>query len=194
MKREIVFILPLLLFLSCSPKQLTWIDSNIGDYTVSIPEDYLIKTSDVEIILTHNIKHKHADECDYISRSINYYLTDLNWILINYNKNLSTIISEYYPSLKEYLLDDSHFILIEGFIDEVNINGILGYRITSEWDGCGEVKFFLINDNKVLLVKREHSELRTTSPIKVEWSKLPGIIQIEEEEMLFNIMLNSIQK
>jgi hypothetical protein len=147
--------------------------------------------------LTHSIDYEHSDACDFIgNKPALEKLTDFNVNFEILNKSFrETIIekeSDYFVT--EYLEDDK-FKTNPGFIDEITIGSLQGYKITMGVEGCGEYRYYFPLDSKnTLIVSRAFiTEFKPIITDYQEYLKLPGIIPPEREEKLFNLILSTFK-
>ena len=147
--------------------------------------------------MTHSIPLEHPDPCDFRGDAPPLStLTDFEVSIEVVSQSLREAIianeSDYLVS--KFLIDDK--LQIEpGFIDEVSVGSLQGYRITSGVEGCGEYTYYLpFTSRKVLIVKRSFiPEFKPIIANYEEYLKVPGIIPPDREEELFNSILSTFR-
>lgn len=167
-------------------------------YELKYPEN-LITVSEVgdTIVMTHSVPLEHNDPCDFRGDAPPLRtLTDFEVSIEVASKNLrETIIGNESDYLVSKFLLDNTLKVEPGFIDEINIGSLTGYRITSGVEGCGEYGYYFpVSSNKTLIVIRSFiTELKPITPGHEEYLTVPGVISPEEEEGLFNQILSTFR-
>ena len=149
------------------------------------------------IVMTHAITLEHPDPCDFKGDAPPLKtLTDFEVSIEVVSLNLrETVIANESDFLVSRFLVDDKLSIAPGFIDEVSIGSLTGYRITSGVEGCGEYTYYFpLAPRNVLIVKRSFiTELQPIIANYQEYLKLPGVISPDEEEKLFNGILSTFQ-
>ncbi len=167
-------------------------------YELRYPKETItISEMGARATMIHSIPFEHPDPCDFRGDAAPLTtLTDFEVSLEVVSQSLREAIvaneSDYLVS--EFLVDDR--LRIEpGFIDEVSVGSLQGYRITSGVEGCGEYTYYFpLTARKVLIVKR--SFIPEFNPIIInyeEYLRLPGIIPPDREEELSNSILSTFR-
>lgn len=167
-------------------------------YELKYPEN-LITVSEVDytIVMTHSIPLEHNDPCDFRGDAPPLTtLTDFEVSIQVANKSLREAIigSESDYVVSDFLLDNE--LKVEpGFIDEINIGSLAGYRITSGVEGCGQYAYYFpVSSNKTLISIRSFiTELKPIIADHEKYLGVPGVISPEEEERLFNQILSTFR-
>lgn len=167
-------------------------------FEIRYPADVLkISKEGEKVILTHSIPFEHVNPCDFVGDApLLKELTDFRVALETISKSFKETIkaNESYSIILNYLINDT--LRIEpGFIDDVRIGPLKGYRITAGAEGCGiYTYYFPLDSNNTLKVQRSFiPELKPVITDYKDYLKLPGIIPPDEEEKMFNQILSSFK-
>jgi len=171
----------------------TYTNSEYG-FEFRYPDALTISKEKDKITIIHSIPFVHTDPCDFKGGAPQLQkLTDFNvGVEVVDNDIINTIIkgqSEYF--VLNYVKNNK-IEIVKDFIDEVDIGGLKGYKITSGVEGCGEYTYyFIISPQKTLLLKRPFITELINEP--QQYLKLSGIIKPEEEVKLFNQIISTFK-
>jgi hypothetical protein len=151
------------------------------------PNKISIKREGEVLKLSHSIAYKHPDPCDFKGGAPEKtILTDLDASF--------TIVDQ---SVKDYVVQSANY---DGWWDYVSANpfeigSLKGYKVMAGVEGCGEDIYYLsISPNKTLVIKR--ALITVFNPIIAnyqEYLNLPGIINPNEADVIFNRLLGSLE-
>ncbi len=166
-------------------------------FELKYPADIIaVSSKDNEVLMTHSINYKHPDPCDFKGNGPDLNkIVDFNVSLEIINKNLKEVLKEKASNyLSPNFLNDGKLDVSPGFIDEVGIGSLSGYRIFGGFEGCGEYIYFLSAGDRSLFIKRGLVP-ELTGPIdnRETYLKLPGIILPESEEGIFNQIFSTFK-
>jgi len=152
------------------------------------------------IDMVHSVPFEHDDPCDFkgdaspleklIDFKITIYVIERNLI-----EAMCSAPYDYEVDCSSYIIDNE-VKPDPGYVDEIAINSLHGYRITTGVEGCGRYEYyFSLNPEVTLVIWRsfiaEFNPAATT--LAEEYLKIPGIITPEKEEELFNQMLSTFK-
>jgi hypothetical protein len=162
-------------------------------FDISVPDQISILEDADGITLFHTVRHEHPNPCDFRGTGeLLEELTDFEVRIEVVNQGLFDAVGEkeYESFASEYVVENE-FVISPGFIDEVDIGFLHGYRITMGVEGCGAyMYYFPFNPEKTLYVKRSYiTEFMSFISNYQDYLALPGIIPPTEEEDLFNEIL-----
>jgi hypothetical protein len=151
------------------------------------PDKVSVKREGEVLKLSHSIAYRHPDPCDFRGGAPEKtILTDLDASF--------TIVNQ---SVKDYVVQSANY---DGWWDYVSSNpfelgSLKGYRAMVGVEGCGEDYYYLsISPNKTLVIKR--ALITVFNPIIAnyqEYLDLPGIIDPNEADLIFNRLLGSLE-
>jgi len=175
----------------------TYMNEKCG-YEVKYPENTIAVSEEGErLVMTHSILLEHPDPCDFRGGAPPLQtLTDFEVNIEVSGRNLSeTVTANESDYLVSNFLLDNRLRIEPGFIDEVNIGSLQGYRVTKGVEGCGEYTYYFpLTPKNTLFVKRSFiTELKPIIPGYEEYLRLPGVISPDEEERLFNQILSTFR-
>lgn len=148
------------------------------------------------ITLNHAVHYPHQNPCDFSGESIE--LENITDFLVE--------IKVFSQSLEEVLIDtqDSSFVkenisqgalqISPGFIDEIKIGNLSGYRITQGVEGCGKYDYYFSENGQIIHIVR--SFIPEFDPIHInsqEYLNIKGIIPPEQEAQIFNQIIFSLE-
>jgi uncharacterized protein YfaS (alpha-2-macroglobulin family) len=154
--------------------------------------------ADESLVLQHSIPHHHEDPCDFKGDGIPLEnLMDFHVSVKAFPHNIhNTVTNIFGEHLSEYFLEENQLQVQPGFIESVEIGENRGFRVISGIEGCGEyVYLFPINGRNTLVLKRAFITelLDSASPFSEEYLELPGIISPDQEEEMFQNILESLR-
>ena len=165
-------------------------------FEISVPDHISILEDADGITLFHAVPHEHPNPCDFRGTGeLLEELTDFEVRIELVEQDLFGAVSEkeYESFASEYVVDNE-LVSSPGFIDEVDIGLLHGYRITMGVEGCGAYKFYFpFNPEKTLYVKRSYiTEFMPFITNYEDYLALPGIIPPAEEEEFFIKILSGM--
>ena len=113
-------------------------------FEVKYPKDIItVSRDDKKIVMIHSIPFKHLDPCDFKGgASPLKELTDFDISIEVVDKNLrEAVIAKEGSYLVSNFLLDHKLKITPNFIDEISIDSLKGYRITSGIEGCGKYTY-----------------------------------------------------
>ncbi len=147
--------------------------------------------------LIHTIPYKHydfgnmRDDAPMLDE-----FTDFNVIIEVVNKNLKETVFETAGNyVKSNFFKNNKFIIKPGFIDEISIGLLKGYRITSGCGGSGIYEYYFVLNLKstLFITRRMIPEVTSICGNYKEYLDLPGVISHDTEEILFNKIIASFK-
>ncbi len=149
------------------------------------PNMISIKREGEVLKLGHSIAYKHPDPCDFKGDAPEKtILTDFDASFTVVNQNLKEYVeSSDYPGW-DYVS-----------ANPIEIGRFKGYEITPSVEGCGlDIYYLSISPNKTLVINR--ALITVFHPIIAnyqEYLNLPGIINPNEADLIFNRLLGSLE-
>jgi len=152
------------------------------------------------IDMVHSVPLEHDDLCDgrgdappleeLVDFEITIYVPQIDLIHAMCNAPY-----DYDVDCSDYVIDNK-VITIPGYVDEAIIGSLKGYRKTVGAEGCGMYEYYFPLSQEVTLViwRSFRPELNPRiSTLAEEYLEIPGIINPEEEEEIFNQMFSSFK-
>lgn len=149
------------------------------------PNKISIKREGEVLNLSHSIAYRYRDPCDFKGgEPEKTILTDFDASFTVVNQNLKKYVeSSDFP--------DWDYVSSNPF----EIGSLKGYKVMVGVEGCGEDIYYLsISPNKTLVIKR--ALITVFNPIIAnyqEYLNLPGIINPNEADAIFNRLLMSLE-
>lgn len=169
------------------------------DFKIQVPDSIEVIESTESTTLKHSILYEHDNPC-FFSECETPILNELTDFLVSikiYNRNLqeTALINENDYVISNFLCAKDGFEQERGFIEEVSIGSLNGFRISESIEGCGEYRYYfpIDSNNTLFITRRLISELTGIFPGKEEYLALPEIIPPENEESLFNQIISSLE-
>lgn len=164
-------------------------------FELKYPGNLTIKDGMKGIIISHSVPYRQLDPCDF--RDGTHVLNDVvdfNATLQIFNEDIGATVKANY-TFPDDIMKDGKFKLSPGFIDTYSAGDLNGYRVNIGVEGCGiNTYYFPLNSLNTLVVSQPFSPERTQligGPEKV--LSLPGIINPEDEEKIFNQILSTFK-
>ena len=149
------------------------------------------------VSLTHSVVYRHPHPCDFRGDSLPLdKITDFNVSLEVFNANLKETVK---ANEGDYLMGEffqgATLSTSPGFIDELGVGSLRGYRVTSGAEGCGRFHYYFpLSTNKTLFVSRSFiPEFKPILSNYQEYLNVPGTIVPSQEEDFFKNILSSFR-
>ncbi len=176
----------------------TYTNSNLG-ISFSYPKILKASTTPNLVSIHHEVPFTHHDYCDFKSEldvTIDT-LTDFHVTFHVVNKNLIDTMKAESPYIPEENFVNNEVIPSPGFIDKINITGLVGFQIFEGAEGCGRTVYYIkMSDKKTLVITNDFITVFSGS-IDVENKNkaeaVPGVINGEKAEEIFNSILETLK-
>ncbi len=180
---------------------IEWETTTLGNeaFTLKYPTTpFTSETSTNKLTLTHNVAYQHADVCDAKGDAAPLDdLTDFDVSFESYDKNLADTVTALEPTgfADENLSEDkSEFVAQDGFIEQVTIGKLDGWRVISGAEGCGEYRYYFpIAGNKTLVVRRAFvPEFSDINANQKEALAVEGALSPAQADAAFDAILKAV--
>ncbi|MDQ6985874.1 MAG: hypothetical protein Q9M91_00270 [Candidatus Dojkabacteria bacterium] len=149
--------------------------------------------------IMHSVYYPHQNVCemrDYDYREIEN-IVDVRFDIIRSRYEIYASAELYAPILTDnnYISEAGEVTLVPGFIEEYSTGTMTGYSIYTGAEGCGEYTYlFPIDENNTLIITRlQVGEFGyAAGDLAEEYMSVDGVVLPEEEERLFNEIVESI--
>jgi len=155
------------------------------------------KIDDNNTKIIHSVPYRHLDFCNFKD---DYpwldNFTDLDVDIKKLDKGyVDVVYEEFSYSPETYLDENNQFKLDPGFIDKISFRGSDVYKITLGAEGCGVYIYIIPDGEDTILIKRKKIAPFNggfTDELVNEILNIEGIISPEEEEVIFNSILEDV--
>lgn len=159
------------------------------------PSDIIkISQKDSYVNLLHSIPFEHEDNCYFKGDDAPSLkeLTDFNVDIEVENLGLINAIKiKEGESILKYIIGNS-LKTEEGYIEEIKIAELSGYRIINAFEACGNTEyFFSISNEKTLFIRRHDATEFILNPQK--YSSIDGVIMPKKSDILFEKILSTFK-
>ena len=177
---------------------ITYKNPSLG-ISFNYPKILTISSTEKIVTLHHEVPFSHHDYCDFRGEinTIVDTLTDFNVRFHLQNKNLVETMRGFSPYIPQENFVNNLVIESPGFIDELKIGNLRGYKIFEGAEGCEQTTYYFhISKNKTLVVEEELVTV-FTGAIDVESEMkakaVPGVINKEESTKIFELIMKTLQ-
>lgn len=176
----------------------TYRNSTLG-LSFIYPNMLTASTTGSSVVVHHEVPFEHPDYCDFRGDNAGTQknLTDFNIAISLSDKDIVETIKQKSPYISPENFVNGKVVTSPGFIDEVVIGNLSGYKIIEGVEGCGHTTyFFKISDNKTLVVVSDMITIFTGAIPEETASRakaVPGIITSEEADQILKSIISTLK-